>query len=82
MPVLKPAHGRVYRTFHEVSESYAQGFDFEGDVSVGFRLCSCRDFLGEIVELRFGDQCQFVSVEQVNEQEPFTDEMLKVNRLR
>lgn len=54
MPVLIPAYGRVYRTKQEVLEAYRDGKDFEGDVTIGFRLCSCRDYLNERVELRYG----------------------------
>ena len=81
MRVLIPVYGRVYQTFQEVSDSYAQGFNFRGDISCGFKLCSCRNFIGESVELRFGEKLQFETVVKVHEQETRTEAVNSLNRI-
>ena len=54
MAVLIPAYGRKYKTKQEVVEAFLSGKDFEGDISMGFRLCSCRDLVNMNIELRYG----------------------------
>lgn len=51
---LVPAYGRNYRNKAEVLAAWQEGKDFEGDYSIGFRLCSRRDFApGTSVILRY-----------------------------
>lgn len=54
MRVLQAAYGRVYKSAKEVIKDYEAGKDFIGDITTGFRLCSCRDFPNEMIELRYG----------------------------
>lgn len=73
MPVLTPAYGRVYETFKEVDDAYAQGDDFifhDPSSRWNGKYCSCRDFFGEKVELRFGKNLEHGSVVMVHKQEP------------
>lgn len=72
MAVLTPAYGRKYHTFEEVDRAYRTGKDFvyhNPASQWNGKYCSCRDFLGEPVELRFGENLEHVSVIQVNENE-------------
>ncbi len=53
---LVPAYGRDYKSAAEVKEAYESGVDFIlMDISDSFhgRYCSCRDFPGKVVELRY-----------------------------
>jgi hypothetical protein len=51
---LTPAYGRDYPTKKLVEADFRQGKDFEGDFTLGFKLCSIRDFApGTKVLLRY-----------------------------
>lgn len=57
MPVLTPAYGRKYLTEEEVITAYVGGKDFifhDPSSRWDGKYCSCRDFVNESVELRFG----------------------------
>jgi hypothetical protein len=53
---LIPAYGRDYKSAKDVFEAYQSGKDFiQADVHSRWNgmYCSCRDFEGEEVELRY-----------------------------
>ena len=51
---LIPAYGRDYKKKADVEKDFRDGKDFEGDYSLGFKLCSVRDFApGTKVLLRY-----------------------------
>ena len=57
MAVLTPAYGRKYRTQKQAIDAYLQGMDFiYNNVASPYdgKYCSCRDFLNEPVEIRYG----------------------------
>jgi hypothetical protein len=55
--VLRPPYGRDYQTKEEVVEAFREGADFQGDVALGFKYCSKRDFKrGVEVELCYRQQ--------------------------
>lgn len=67
MKVLTAAYGRTYATAAEVEKAYRRGQDFMwrefiDNVSDGNTYCSCRDFPGETVELRYGSHEQHLTV--------------------
>lgn len=41
---LVPAFGRDYQSAEDVKLAFENGKDFEGDATLGFKLCSVRDF--------------------------------------
>lgn len=41
---LQPAYGRDYKSQKEAIEGFKSGQDFNGDITIGFALCSIRDF--------------------------------------
>jgi len=56
MPTLTPAYGRDYFSIKSVTKDYLSGKDFiYNDISSPYhgKCCSCRDFLGEKVTLRY-----------------------------
>lgn len=54
---LIPAYGRNYKTKKEVEQAFLEGKDFEGDMTIGFKLCSVRDFQSGVkVNLRYKNQ--------------------------
>lgn len=60
---LTPAYGRDYKTKAEVVSAFNQGADFEGDLQLGFRLCSKRDIpTGSTVLLRYRRQTRVTSL--------------------
>ena len=58
MPVLIPAYGRVYLSESEAILDYEDGKDFVECTPFGRQYCSCRDFVDETVEIRYGRQRQ------------------------
>ena len=51
---LTPAYGRDYKTKAEVVAAFEADRDFEGDYSMGFKLCNRQDFKpGDTVNLRY-----------------------------
>jgi hypothetical protein len=51
---LTPAYGRDYKTKAEVVAAFESDRDFEGDHSMGFKLCNRQDFKpGDTVKLRY-----------------------------
>jgi hypothetical protein len=60
---LSPAYGRDYKTQTEAKEGFNEGKDWEGDYSLGFKLCSIRDFAdGTPVLLRYNKLKNVVSI--------------------
>ena len=56
MSTLTPAYGRDYKTASDVKSDYYSGKDFIlKDVSSPYhgKYCSCRDFVGETITLRY-----------------------------
>ena len=56
MTTLTPAYGRDYKSSKEAKQDYLSGLDFIlNDVSSPYngKYCSCRDFVGEFVTLRY-----------------------------
>lgn len=51
---LQPAYGRDCKTKAEAEQAFREGKDWEGDYSLGFKLCSIRDFENGVkVNLRY-----------------------------
>ena len=51
---LSPAYGRDYKNKAAVVKDFADGKDFQGDVSMRFRYCSIRDLKpGDTAMLRY-----------------------------
>jgi hypothetical protein len=51
---LQPAYGRDYKSQKEAIDAFQKGKDWTGDITVGFALCSVRDFeKGTPVTLRY-----------------------------
>jgi len=63
--VLTPAYGRDYKSADEVIKAYREGKDFvfhnPADQYDGM-YCSCRDFPGQRVELRFDKKTDAVII--------------------
>ena len=63
---LVPAYGRVrtIKTQKEAREYFLSGKDVEGDITLGFKLCSVRNFASGTKQLiRYRANTQVVSVE-------------------
>lgn len=57
MGVLTPAYGRRYLTSDEAEDAYFRGDDFVFHNPASRwdgKYCSCRDFKGQSVEIRYG----------------------------
>lgn len=60
---LAPAYGRDYKSAKDVTAAFQSGADFQGDYSMGFRLCSIRDLdPGSTVLLRYKRNTMVTSV--------------------
>ncbi len=63
---LVPAYGRDYKSASEARSAYLNGKDFIiNDCSSEWngRYCSCRDYQGETVEIRFARKSACIMVE-------------------
>ena len=68
--VLTSAYGRKYKTKADVIRDYEQGKDFIlNDVTSPWhgKYCSCRDFIGRRVELRYGKINQHLIIHVIYE---------------
>jgi hypothetical protein len=65
MSVLTPAYGRDYKSSEAVQKDYLEGKDFVlNDIASRWngKYCSCRDFPGKIVELRYDKKRKLTTV--------------------
>lgn len=63
--VLTPAYGKDYKSRNEAVEAYKSGKDWilhDPTSRWNGRYCSCRDFVGQTVELRYNKKQDVVLV--------------------